>query len=318
MLALAGIAAMTIGAGSLADPARRELYLALRATRLAAAILAGAGLAVSGVVVQGLFRNPLASPFVLGTSGGAMLGGQLALLGFTLLGGARVFPFVSSEMVFPVGSVFGAFVSLLLLLSLIRGSSSLLVVLLTGFILSSLFLSLSGFVTAIAQETWELGRAVVAFSLGTVSGTSRDAVLLAAPMTLVGCLAAYGWGETLDVLLSGEEEATTLGVDVGPVRLWSAVWVSVLVGAAVSLGGSIGFVGLVVPHALRPFTGVEHRRLLPAAAILGAVFVALCDVTARLVPARSEVPLGVVTGLIGAPLFLALLLRAYRESSHDA
>ncbi len=318
MLAVAGFAAMTVGSGSLTDPARREIYLALRGTRLVAALLAGAGLAVSGVLVQGLFRNPLASPYVLGTSGGAILGGQLALLGLTTVRSGRELTFVSSDMVLPLGCVLGALLSLLLLLVLIRGRSSLLVVILTGFILSSLFLGLSGFVTAVAQETWELGRAVVAFSLGTVSGASRDAVLFATPMMVVGCVAAYGWGPTLDVLLSGEEEATTLGVDVRAARLWTAVWVSVLVGASVSLGGSIGFVGLVVPHALRPFTGVEHRRLLPAAAVLGGVFVVLCDVVARLVPARSEVPLGVITGLIGAPLFLFLLLRSYRESPHGA
>lgn len=317
LLAVAIFAAMGVGAGSLSDEARRDVYLALRATRLAAGVLAGSALAVSGVLVQGLFRNPLASPYVLGTSSGAMLGGQLALLGFAIAHDGLESSFVSSDMLLPIGCVIGALLSLLLLLFLIRGNTSLLVVILIGFILSSLFLSVSGFVTAVAQETWELGRAVVAFSLGTVSGASLDAVLFAAPMTIVGCLAAYGWGPTLDVLLSGEEEATTLGVDVRTVRLWTAVWVSVLVGAAVSLGGSIGFVGLIVPHALRPFTGVDHRRLLPASAVLGGVFVVLCDVVARLIPSRSEVPLGVVTGLIGAPVFLYLLIRSYREGAHD-
>ncbi len=317
LLGVAVAAALTVGAGSLDDDARRDVYLALRGARLGAALLAGAALAVSGVLVQALFRNPLASPSVLGTSSGAMLGGQLALLGFATVRDVQSFAFVSSEMILPVGCMLGALIALLFLLYLVRGDTSLLAVILTGFILSSFFLSLSGFVTAVAQETWELGRAVIAFSLGTFSGASTDALLFAAPMILGGFRAAYGGAPTLDVLLSGEEEATTLGVDVRAVRLWTAAWVSVLVGAAVSLGGSIGFVGLVVPHVLRPFTGVDHRRLLPAAAVLGAIFVALCDVAARIVPSRSEVPLGVVTGLIGAPVFLHLLVRSYRESAHD-
>lgn len=307
------VAGLSVGAGDLGNEARRGLYLSLRATRFAAAFLAGAALAVSGVMVQGLFRNPLASPSILGTSGGAMLGGQLSLLGYAWLRTGGDFGFVSPDMLLPMGCMFGALLSLILLIILTRNTTSLLTVILTGFVLSSLFVSMSGFVTALAQESWEVGRAVVAFSLGTVSGASVDAVLFAAPLVLVGIGAAYAWGRPLDVLLSGEEEAATLGVDVGSVRVWVAIWVSVLVGAAISLGGSISFVGLIVPHALRPFTGVDHRRLIPAAALFGGVFVVFCDVIARVLPARSEVPLGVVTGLIGAPIFMLLLLRAYRE-----
>jgi iron complex transport system permease protein len=306
------IAALSVGSGDLSNIVYGDIYLSLRATRLAAASLAGAGLAVSGVLVQGLFRNPLASPSILGTTAGAILGGQISLLVFELALSASLASSVPPEMILPFGCMAGALASLLVLLSLLRGRHSLFVVLLIGFILSSLFLSLGSFVMAMAQESWEIGRAVVAFSLGTVIGASRAAVLFAAPFILVGTLAAFGWGRALDVLLSGEEEAATLGVDVQRVRIWVAVWVSVLVGAAVSVGGSIGFVGLVVPHALRPFTGVHHRRLLPAAALLGAIFVVACDVITRVVPSRSPVPLGVVTGVVGAPTFLYLLLRTHR------
>ncbi|MEO0324301.1 MAG: iron ABC transporter permease [Myxococcota bacterium] len=302
-------AALVVGTGTLDDVRFGDTFLALRLQRLAAAFLAGAALASGGVVVQGLFRNPLASPSILGTNAGAALGGQSALLAAELVGIERVAP----ELLVPFGCLVGAFGSLAVLLTLLRITDDLLALLLTGFALSALFLSLSAFVTSLAQETFELGRAVVSFSLGGVAGAGRPQLALALPLVLVGFVAAAGWGRTLDLLLSGEEEARSLGVDVPRVRLWAAVWTSVLVAGAVSVGGNVSFVGLVVPHALRPFAGVAHRQLLPLAAIAGGLFVVLADVVARALPAQGEVPLGVVTGLIGAPLFLGLLARMRRE-----
>jgi iron complex transport system permease protein len=313
-LLVAGALAVLVGAGDLSDPELRETFLRLRGFRLAAAFLAGAALAVGGVVVQGLFRNPLASPSVLGTTAGASFGGQVALLTYGLAGtGAG---FIVPEMIVPVGCFIGALGALGVLLLFLRITHDLLALLLTGFVLSALFLSLSAFVTSIAQETWELGRAVVSFSLGSVSGTGPRQVAFALPLIATALLACWLWGRSLDLLLSGEEEAQAMGANVGAVRWWSAIWVSVLVAGAVSVGGNVGFVGLVVPHMLRPFTGTKHQRLIPAAALAGGVFLVACDVLARLIPSRSEMPLGVVTGLIGAPLFLLLLIRLRRERAY--
>jgi iron complex transport system permease protein len=282
-----------------------------------AAFLAGAALAVGGVVMQGLFRNPLVSPSILGTTSGAMLGGQLSLLALaTLAPGAVSVAGVGLEMVMPAGCLLGAGVALAILLALGRARGGALMLILTGFILSSLFLALASFVTSMAQDSWDLGRAVVNFTLGGVAGISRAQLLVAAPLVLVGMLAVWGWGGTLDLLLSGEEEASTLGVDVGEARRWIIVWVATLTAAAVSVGGNIAFVGLIVPHVLRPRVGVKHRRLIPAAALLGGTFVVACDVLVRILPTRSELPLGVLTDLIGAPVFLALLARAHRELAH--
>ena len=313
-LLIAGILAIVVGSGDLGDPELRDTFLKLRGFRLAAAFLAGAALAVGGVVVQGLFRNPLASPSVLGTTAGASFGGQVALLlsGVAGLGGG----FVVSEMIVPVGCFLGALGALAVLLVFLRVTQDLLALLLTGFVLSALFLSMSAFVTSVAQETWELGRAVVSFSLGSVSGTGPRQLAFALPLILTALLACWLWGRSLDLLLSGEEEAQAMGANVTTVRWWSAIWVSVLVAGAVSLGGNVGFVGLVVPHMLRPFAGTRHQRLLPAAALAGGVFVVACDVVARLIPARSEIPLGVVTGMIGAPLFLLLLIRLRQERAY--
>lgn len=314
LLVVAGVLAVLIGSGDLGDPELRDTFLKLRGFRFAAAFLAGAALAVGGVVVQGLFRNPLASPSVLGTTAGASFGGQVALLAYGL---SRVdASLVVPEMIVPIGCFVGALAALAVLLLFLRITQDLLALLLTGFVLSALFLSLSAFVTSIAQETWELGRAVVSFSLGSVSGTGPRQLAFALPLITAAVVACWLWGRALDLLLSGEEEAQAMGANVGSVRWWSAIWVSVLVAGAVSVGGNVGFVGLVVPHMLRPFAGTKHRRLIPASALAGGVFLVACDIVARLVPSRSEMPLGVVTGLIGAPLFLLLLIRLRRERAY--
>ncbi|MGB5193343.1 MAG: iron ABC transporter permease [Polyangiales bacterium] len=314
LLLIAGALAVLVGSGDLSDPELRDTFLKLRGFRLAAAFLAGAALAVGGVVVQGLFRNPLASPSVLGTTAGASFGGQVALLLYGLSGVSL--GIVVPEMIVPIGCFGGALMALAILLLFLRVTHDLLALLLTGFVLSALFLSLSAFVTSIAQETWELGRAVVSFSLGSVSGTGPRQLAFALPLIVVAIVACWLWGRALDLLLSGEEEAQSMGANVGSVRWWSAIWVSVLVAGAVSVGGNVGFVGLVVPHMLRPFAGTKHRRLIPAAALAGGLFLVACDIIARVVPSRSEMPLGVVTGLIGAPLFLLLLIRLRRESAY--
>jgi iron complex transport system permease protein len=311
-----GAGALLVGQGSLHDPGLKATLLDLRATRALAAFLAGAALAVGGAVVQGLFRNPLASPDILGTSGGALLAGKAAMLGFAAVPALRHLPLVGPHMVLPIGCLLGAWLAMLLLLAFIRQRSDNLTLLLTGFILSSLFLSLASFMSSIAQDSWDLARAVLNFSLGGVGGASRRQILLSAPLVLAGIAAAWGWGRNLDLLLSGEEEAAALGVDIGATRRWLTIWVAVLTGAAVSVGGNVIFVGLIVPHGLRRLVGVQHRRLIPAAALGGGALVLACDILARVIPTQSEVPLGVITGLIGAPLFLVLLVRSRRELAH--
>ncbi len=312
LLVVASGLGLLCGQGSLADPQLRDTLLSLRGTRIICAGLAGAALAVSGVLMQGLFRNPLASPSVLGTSSGAALGGQLVLLLHGSL--AALLPaWLVPEMLLPLGCLVGALLSLLLLLAVVRkalnaGGDALTAVLLTGFVLTSALASLSSLFTWLGQGAWEIGRALVAFGLGGVDGKGIRHIALAAPLVLIGCIAAMAWGRVLDVLLSGEEEAAALGVEVPTARTWILVWTGVLTAAAVAIGGGVAFVGLIVPHALRPFTGVEHRALIPSAAVGGAAFLILCDVLCRLTPA-GELPLGVVTGLIGAPLFCWLLLR---------
>lgn len=316
LLALAASAALLLGHGDLGDARLRDALIDLRLSRLAAAFLTGASLAVAGVMVQGLFRNPLADPALLGTTAGASFGGQAAMMLHQLLLAGPLAVSLPPLVFLPIGCLLGGLLALLVLLAIARRHGDLVLLLLTGFILSSIFLGLGNFIMSMAQEKWELGRAMVAFVLGGLSGTSAAQVAMAWPLVLAGVIAAHLWGRSLDLLLSGEEESTALGVDVHKVRRWGVVWSATLTGAAVSLGGNIGFVGLIVPHGLRAVLGSEHRKLVPAAALGGGTFVIACDVLARIVPSRTELPLGVVTGLIGAPLFLVLLLRTWRSGDY--
>ena len=300
------------GSSTLDDQALRDTLLVLRMTRGAVAYSAGVALAVAGVVVQGLFRNPLASPDVLGTTAGASLAGKLSLLGFQLFLGSSASALIDPELFLPLSCFAGALLSLLVLLRIARAHVDAVVLLLAGFLLASLFLSVGSFVTSLAQESWEVGRAVIAFALGGVSSAGLRQLGIVAPAALIGTGAAILWARPLDLLLSGEDEARVLGLDVPRTRRWCIAWTALLTSAAVAVGGNISFVGLVVPHGLRHLVGVSHRALVPAAALGGGSFVLACDIAARIIPARTEIPLGVITGLVGAPLFLGLLLRARR------
>lgn len=308
------VAGLLIGQGDLSDPRLRDTLLDLRLSRVAVAFLAGAAHAVGGVLVQGFFRNPLASPSILGTTAGASLGGQLAIMVFNLFLASRLASYIVPEMFLSIGCMVGAAASLIILMAIVGRRRDLIFLLLTGFILSSLFLSVGSFLFALAQDSWELSRAVVAFSFGGVAGSGPRQVAFALPLVIAGVIVASLLSKRLDLLLSGEDEAQSLGVNVDDVRFMCILWTSVLTAGAVAVGGNVGFVGLVVPHALRPIVGVEHRFLVPASALAGGCFLVLCDIVSRL-PER-EIPLGVVTGLVGAPVFLLLLVRARRRGTY--
>ncbi|HEX5655847.1 MAG TPA: iron ABC transporter permease [Polyangiales bacterium] len=320
LLVVASVAALAVnllaGPTSLQGQELASALLTLRAARGLTAYLVGASLAVAGVLAQGLFRNPLASPDLLGTSAGASFAGKVSILLLSATFGHGSVGGLAVEAWLPIGCLLGALSALLVLLALAKRAPDTVVLLLAGFLLSSLFLGLGSFVTSLAQESWELGRAVIAFALGSVTGAGPRQVATLAPIALIGTLAAFAWARPLDLLLSGEEEARVLGLDVARARRWCIIWIALLTAGAVAVGGNLGFVGLVVPHGLRRVVGVAHRRLVPAAALGGGVFVLACDMVARALPSRTEIPLGVITDLIGAPLFLGLVMRSQRRLLH--
>ena len=273
----------------------------LRLTRLAAAALAGAALATAGCVVQGLFRNALASPSVIGISSGALLGAQLALL-FGYLG----------EWPVALGACAGAGFSLLLLLWLSRGLGSN-AVLLIGVMLATGLGAIGALVTALSLGGWELGRAMVALGLGSLDGVGIARIVVALPLIAVGWFGAWLWRKEFDILLTGEQEAATLGVHVAQLQRWAVIWAALLTAGAVTLAGGLAFVGLVVPHVLRLFCGYSHKYLLPLAALGGGAFTMGCDMLTTFAPAGHALPTGVVTALIGAPCFMWLLRRQSAE-----
>jgi len=307
---------LALGRGSLDNPLLKDTLLSMRAQRVAVAFLGGAALATGGVIAQALFRNPLADPSVLGTTAGASLGGQLVLIATTLLLRGQLPAQVAPEMLVPMGCVAGAGLSLGVVLAVSSRRTSPITLVLTGFVLSSLFISFSTLLISASQESWQLMRALNAFMNGSVSGSGPRQVTIAALLVVGGTLPALLWSRSLDLLLSGEEEALSLGVDVPRVRTWAVIWAAVITAGAVAVGASVGFVGLVVPHAMRGLVGNVHRRLMPAAFFAGGAFLVLCDVLTRVIPFNGEISLGAITGLIGAPVFLMMLKRLEQERSH--
>jgi iron complex transport system permease protein len=306
-----------VGRGHARNDDVATLFLSMRAYRVAVAFFAGASLAVGGVIVQGLFRNPLASPSILGTNAGALLGGKVALMVTFLVFGGRSIHGLAPEMLVPIGCVIGAVASLGAVLSISSLGASPVTLILTGYVLNGLFLSFGQFLSSVGQESFELHRAMSTFAMGSISGAGARQVWLAGLLAIAGTLPALLWSRSLDLLLSGEEEAMSLGVEVTRVRIWCVVWASLITAGAVAVGGGVGFIGLVIPHALRRFTGPRHRVLIPASFVAGGAFLILCDALCRAVPLKQEVPLIVLTELIGAPAFLWMLRRLGHEARHD-
>lgn len=283
-------------------PIREGIVWELRLPRTLLAAVCGAGLAVCGAVMQSLLRNPLADPFVLGVSSGASTGAVIVVvLG---VGGGLVS--VSA------GAFLGAVLSfgLVLLLSHTLGGATDRVVL-SGVAAMQLFSALTSFVVMTAADA-ETTRGVLFWLLGSLSGVGWTDVWVCFAVLAVTLLVCLGYARTLDAFAFGQDAAATLGVSVARTRLVLLCATALLTAALVSSAGAIGFVGLVLPHAARALVGSGHARLLPVTALAGAVFLVWVDTLARTVLDPQEVPVGVVTSLIGVPVFVLVLYRTRR------
>ncbi|MFI5972063.1 iron chelate uptake ABC transporter family permease subunit [Streptomyces sp. NPDC051452] len=292
-----------LGEATLA-PLRDGIVWNLRMPRTLLAAVCGAGLAVCGAVMQSLLRNPLADPFVLGVSSGASTGAvAVVVLG---VGGGVIS--------LSAGAFLGALLSfaLVLLLSHTLGGGTDRVVL-SGVAIMQLFSALTSF-TVLTSADAETTRGVLFWLLGSLTGADWGQVLLCAVVLAVVLVACLGYARTLDAFAFGEEAAAGLGVHVARTRLVLLSVTALLTAVLVSCAGAIGFVGLVLPHATRVLTGSGHARLLPVTALTGAVFLVWVDTLARTVLDPQEVPVGVVTSLIGVPAFLAVLYRGRRRT----
>ena len=285
-----------------AAPWERTILIDTRLPRVILAALVGSGLALSGAALQSVFRNPLADPGVLGVSSGASLGATLAIyLGFA----AR------SPWLLPTFACAGAALSLLFVYAIATrvGRVSLPVLLLAGIAVGQLTAAATSCFLSLALANWDVGRQVLLWLLGGLEGRTWDHVRLAAPLLLGASFVLLAHGRDLDALLLGETSAVAVGVDVPRVRRRMILATAVMTGTSVAVGGSIAFVGLVIPHAMRLLVGPRHQLLLPACVSAGATFLVLADVLARRLIAPEEIRLGVITAAVGAPLFLFLLVR---------
>jgi iron complex transport system permease protein len=277
---------------------QRAILFDIRLPRILLAATVGASLATAGAGYQALLRNPLAEPYLLGISNGAAVGTMIALVFFTTHVWSR-----------PALAFAGALSATFVVYRLARGraGTSPERLILAGVIVTTFLSSAIVFITAMMDATRI--RSFTFWLLGDLSGTTSSLLLIAIIAAIIGTTILTLNARALNLLMLGERDAFDLGVEVGRVRLTIFLTASLLVGTAVAASGSVGYVGLVVPHLVRLSLGSDHRLAIPAASLTGALFVIIADTIARTVIAPRELPVGAITALIGAPLFIYLLRR---------
>ena len=326
LLALAGAAtiALTMGAAGIplarlpaalglwGEPhpqmARDQLVLwSIRIPRIAAAAMIGGMLAASGAIMQGLFRNPLADPALVGVSSGGAFAAAAAIV-FTDSRIGESLRFMQNELL-PIAAFTGSLITTVVLYSIASraGRTSIAIFLLAGLAIAAIANAGIGLLVFIADDR-QL-RDITFWLLGSLSGATWPKTATLAPVLGLALIACLSIARGLDVLVLGEAEAFHSGVDVERLKRISIVLVSAMTGVAVSVCGVVGFVGIVVPHLLRMMIGPAHRLLLPASALLGAILMVGADTLARTIVSPAEMPIGILTAAVGAPFFLVILLR---------
>ena len=281
-----------------------SIVLVIRMPRVLLGLLVGASLGLAGVTTQGVFRNPMADPYILGISSGAALGASAVIL----FGADKV----------PLGIMSGAFVGALLgafiVFNIARTHNRIPVetLLLAGIAVSAFFAACTYFLMFISGH--KLNQ-IVFWVMGALWNASWDDVIIILPFLVIGTGVIYAYSRDLNIMLLGEEDASHLGTDVSRVKTILLVASALLAAAAVSVSGIIGFVGLIIPHIMRLILGPDHRLLIPASLLAGAMFLTLADTFARVLTQPTELPVGIVTAVIGAPFFVYLLIRKKRSVS---
>nr|WP_145546465.1 iron ABC transporter permease [Variovorax boronicumulans] len=279
-----------------------QIVWMIRMPRVLLAALVGAGLAVVGVVMQAMVRNPLADPYLLGVSSGASVG-AVAVLAYGALATAGAYALTA-------GAFAGALLAtcVVYLLAHVQGRIHATRLILSGVAVSYVLVGITSLITLTSGQR-ELAAALMTWTLGTLAGTQWDELGLPALVLVLTIAWLLLQARALNAMGSGEETAVTLGINTHALRRTLFVVVSLVTGAMVAVSGAIGFIGLVVPHITRMLVGTNHRRVLPVAALGGAVFLVLVDLLARTWLAPTEIPVGVVTSLIGGPFFVWMLVR---------
>ncbi|MGD0919303.1 MAG: iron ABC transporter permease [Thermodesulfobacteriota bacterium] len=285
------------GLKGVGSEAEQTIILSLRIPRTLLAGLVGAGLSVSGATFQALLRNPLADPYILGVSSGAAVGAIIAILM-----GLSSFSFGT-----PVFSFAGALLTVIAVFYFGRQDGKIHpnTLLLTGVIIGSFLSAVIMFFISLSQR--EQLHTIIFWLMGDFSFSSPQAIFVILPYILLGTFFLYLRSRQLNLILSGEENAVQLGVDVERLKWIAYLFASLITAASVSVCGLIGFVGLIIPHSVRLVFGTDHRLLIPSAALVGASFLIACDTLARTLLAPIELPVGVITAAFGGPFFIYLL-----------
>ncbi|SFV38364.1 iron complex transport system permease protein [Devosia crocina] len=282
------------------------VILNIRMPRMVLGVLIGSGLAVSGLLMQGLFRNPLADPGLVGVSSGSALGAIVIIV----LGGTALAPFTSALGIWalPAAAFCGGLVitTILYRVATRGGQTAIATMLLAGIAIGALAGAFSGLLTYVASDN-QL-RDLTFWGMGSLAGANWIKVAAAGPIIICALAAAAFLARGLNAMTLGEATASHLGVPVQRFKRLTILSVAAATGASVAVSGGIGFVGIVVPHLLRLVIGPDHRYLLPASALLGATFLLLCDALSRTIVAPAELPIGIVTAAFGGPFFLWILL----------
>jgi iron complex transport system permease protein len=280
----------------------------IRVPRVVVAFFVGAGLASAGVIMQALFRNPLAEPGLVGAGAGAVLGGVTSFVfGWS----------ATSVLSLPALAMLGALFALLLVYVMATrgGVTPVGTLLLSGVAVGALLGAFSSLLLSVNIVNWQIAQDIVFWMMGGLDARTWTHVWLCAPFVVLGLVASLLQTRDLDLLQLGEETAASFGVDIESSKRMLTLTAAVLTGAAVAVAGMVGFVGLLVPHAVRLILGPSNRTLLPASALTGGAFLVLCDLLARTIHPPTEIRLGIVTALCGGPLFIFLLLRQYRGTA---
>ena len=288
----------------------KTILLDIRLPRICLAILIGAILAISGAVMQGLFRNPLAAPSLIGVSSGASVGASVVIV----LAGAWLQSNTALGLsLVAVGAFIGSFLVTVLVYRLSTSAlgTSVTTMLLAGIAVSALAGAVSGLLSYYADN--EMLRQISIWQMGNLSTANWQRVLVLTVVAILVLSLFPRESKSLNALLLGESEARYLGIDVQQVKRKLILLTTLGIGTAVAIGGMIGFVGLIVPHIVRLLIGPDHRWLLPASALAGGVLLLLADTIARIIIAPTELPTGILTAILGAPFFIMLLVQQRRE-----
>lgn len=290
------------GAEELLSSSRTDIIWNIRLPRVLMAAVVGAGLSTSGVVMQSVVRNPLANPYVLGISSGASLGATLAILmgAFAVFGNYGV----------SVGAFLGALLTSLFVFTVAfsgKSRGNTIKLLLAGMAVNAICSAFTNFIIYTAKDAEGI-RSVTFWTMGGLTSASWNLLGIPAVVVLIGVIIFLTQFRVLNALLIGDESALTLGINVALIRKVYLLISSALTGVVVAVSGTIGFVGLIIPHVVRMVVGSDHRRVTVISVIVGAIFLIWCDVVARMILGNTELPIGIVTSMIGGPFFVWLML----------